>query len=84
MITSRFRELMVRGFSLSNKISFKEFNESEFDRWIEDCQNLLSACEPEPYFPIFPDRRHIEEIVFLLQKVSGEILRGHTQYTGIF
>ena len=83
MYSARFQDLMTEGYSLSNKLYFKEFDESEFEAWIEDCQSLLSCCEPEPYFPSCPDPRHIEEIVFLLLKVSDEILRGHIQYMGV-
>lgn len=80
---SRFQELMTTGYALANKLYFEEFDESEFDQWIEDCQSLLSCCEPEPHFPLNRDPRHIEEIVFLLLKVSGEILKGHIQYMGV-
>ena len=74
---------MTAGFSLSNKFYFGEWNPDEFKQWIEDCQTLLSYCEPEPHFPCFPDRRHIEEIVMLLQKVSSEISRGNIRYVGL-
>jgi hypothetical protein len=83
MYHSRFQELMTEGYALSNKLHFGEWNPDEFEAWIKDCQSLLSCCEPEPYFPSCPDRRHIEEIVFLLLKVSGEIVRGHIQYMGV-
>lgn len=81
---SRFQELMTQGFSLSNKFYFGEWNPDEFKQWIEDCQTLFSYCEPEPHFPLNLDPRHIEEIVFLLLKVSGEISRGKIQYVGLF
>ena len=84
MYSIRFQELMTKGHALANKLYFGEFNESEFQRWVQDCQHLLANCEPEPYFPCFPDHRHIEEIVFLLQKVLGEISRGQIEYVGIF
>lgn len=80
---ARFQELMTTGYALSNKLHFGEWNSDEFEQWIEDCENLLSSCEPEPHFLLNPDPRHIEEIVFLLLKVSGEILRGHIQYMGV-
>jgi hypothetical protein len=80
---SRFQELMTAGYSLSNKLHFGEWNPDEFEAWIEDCQNLLSACEPEPLLPLCPDRRHVEEVVFLLLKVSSEISRGKIQYLGL-
>jgi len=80
---SRFQELMTTGYALANKLYFKEFDESEFEQWIEDCDGLLSSCEPEPHFPLNPDPRHIEEIVFLLLKVSSEISRGEVEYLGI-
>ena len=83
MFTSRFQELMTQGYALANKLYFKEFDPHEFDLWIEDCQSLLSCCEPEPHFPLNRDPRHIEEIVFLLQKVWGEISRGEVEYLGI-
>jgi len=80
---ARFQELMTQGFSISNKIHFKEFDQHEFEAWVEACYSLIGACKPEPYFPCFPDHRHIEEIVFLLQKVLGEISRGQIEYVGI-
>ena len=83
MYHSQFQELMTTGYALANKLYFREFDESEFDQWIEDCQSLLSCCEPEPYFPSCPDHRHIEEIVMLLQKVSSEISSGEVEYLGI-
>ncbi|MGB6068408.1 MAG: hypothetical protein WBG50_26660 [Desulfomonilaceae bacterium] len=83
MYHSQFQELMTTGYALANRWYFKEFNESEFEAWIDECQSLLSSCEPEPYFPSCPDHRHIEEIVMLLQKVSSEISRGQVEYLGI-
>ncbi len=83
MITPRFQELMTRGYVLTNKIYFRELGPHEFDQWIRECRHLLSRCEPEPYFPWFPDHRHIEEIVFLLQKVWGQISRGQVEYMGL-
>jgi hypothetical protein len=80
---ARFQELMTEGYALSNKLHFGEWNPNEFDQWIEDCQSLLSCCEPEPHFPSSPDHRHIEEVVFLLLKVSGEISRGSIRYVGL-
>jgi len=75
---------MTRGFSLSNKLHFRQWNQHEFDEWIEDCQRLLSSCEPEPDgFPWFPDHRHIEEIVMLLGKTRSRISRGEITYVGI-
>ncbi len=85
MYYSRFQELMTTGYALSNKIYFKEFDPHEFDQWIEDCQRLLSSCEPEPEgFPWFPSPRHIEEIVMLLAKTGSRISRGEITYIGIF
>ncbi len=85
MYHSRFQELMTTGYALSNKLYFKEFDQHEFSQWIGDCERLLANCEPEPQgFPWCPDTRHIEEIVMLLQKVSGEILRGQVAVMGIF
>lgn len=84
MYTTRFQELMTQGYSLSNKYYFGEWNSDEFKAWIDQCQSLLASCEPEPAgFPWSPGPHHIEEIVFLLQKVSGEIVRGHIQYMGV-
>jgi hypothetical protein len=83
MNTARFQGLMTTGHALANKLYFKEFNESEFDQWIKDCQNLLACCEPEPYFPCFPDHRHIEEIVMLLAQTRSRISRGEISYTGV-
>lgn len=80
---ARFQELMTEGYSLSNKLFFREFDPHEFDLWIGACRSLLSLCEPEPYFPWNADPHHIEELVMLLLKVSGEIVRGHIQYMGV-
>ncbi len=85
MYYSRFQQLMTQGYSLANKWHFKEWNQHEFDQWIEDCQRLLSSCEPEPDgFPWFPDHRHIEEVVVLLSKTSSKISRGQIESTGLF
>ncbi len=85
MYSTRFHELMTRGFSLSNKIYFKEFDQHEFNQWIDDCKRLLAKCEPEPEgFPWFPDLRHIEEVVMLLAKTSSRISKGEITYIGIF
>ncbi len=83
MISPGFRELMTQGYALSNKMYFGEWNPDEFDQWIRDCRRLLSRCEPEPHLPWFPDPMHIEEIVMLLYKVSGEISRGKVEYLGV-
>ncbi len=84
MSSTRFQQLMTTGYALANKRYFKEWIQSEFDQWIEDCQSLLSSCEPEPHgFPWFPDHRHIEEIVMLLAKTSSKISRGQIEYTGL-
>ena len=84
MLALRIQELMIQGHALSNKFYFGQWNQGEFEAWVEACYSLISACKPEPYFPCFPDHRHIEEIVFLLQKVLGEISRGQIEYMGIF
>ena len=83
MITLRFRQLMTEGYGFANKWYFKEFNESEFQNWVQDCRNLLSRCEPEPYFPRFPDHGDIEEIVFLLAMTSSRISKGKIEYIGL-
>jgi hypothetical protein len=84
MYSARFQELVTRGYALATKIYFKELGPHEFDQWIEDCERLLAKCEPEPQgFPWSPGPRHIEEIVFLLQKVLGQISRREIQYMGI-
>jgi hypothetical protein len=75
---------MTQGFALSNKWNFRQWNQSEFEAWINDCRSLLSLCEPEPHFPYFPDHRHIEEIVMLLGAMSAKISRGQVDYMGIF
>jgi hypothetical protein len=76
---------MTTGYALVNKLYFEEFDESEFDAWIEDCHKILSACKPEPEgFPWSPDHRHIEEIVMLLSKTSSRISRGEIEYMGVF
>jgi hypothetical protein len=79
----RFQELMTRGYSIANKHHYRELGESEFEAWLYDCHRLLSRCEPEPRLPLCPDERHIEEIVMLLHKVQGQILRGQVEYLGI-
>ena len=84
MVTSRFQALMTTGYALANKWHFKEFDEHEFQAWIDQCQSLLSSCEPEPEgFPLCPDIRHIEEIVMLLSATSNKISRGEIEYMGI-
>ena len=85
MYSSRFQELMTEGYALSNKLYFKEFNQHEFNKWIDDCELLLAKCEPEPDgFPWCPDPRHIEEIVMLLSETSSKISKGEITYIGIF
>ena len=83
MYSTRFQELMTQGYSLSNKWYFKEWNQHEFDEWIEDCKNILSSCEPEPYFPWFPEPTHIEEIVMLLGRTRSKISKGEITYVGL-
>lgn len=83
MYNTRFQELMTRGYALRNKIRFEQWNPDEFDRWIEECLGLLSCCEPEPYFPLFPDHEHIEVIVMLLSATMGKISRREIQYLGL-
>jgi hypothetical protein len=84
MYSARFQKLMTTGYGLASKLHFKELAPREFDQWVQDCRSLLSKCEPEPDgFPWWPDERHIEEIVFLLQKVLGQISRREIQYMGI-
>lgn len=83
MITLRFQHLMTQGFGISNKVHFNELEEGEFDAWVSECRSLLSGCEPQPQgFPACPDYRHIQEIVFLLQKVMDEIAGDKTEYFG--
>ena len=84
MYHARFQALMTTGYALANKLYFEEFDESEFDQWIEDCQTLLSSCEPEPDgFPLCPTIGHIEEVVMLLSATWSKISRGEIQYTGL-
>lgn len=84
-MTARFQQLMAVGFSLSNKWHFKQWDQDEFEDWLQDCRSLLALCEPEPDgFPWCPDHRNIEEIVFFLQKVGSDISKGHIQYMGLF
>ena len=80
---ARFQELMTQGFSLANKLYFKEFNENEFHRWVEDCERLLANCEPQPAFPWFPTYQHIEEIVMLLSDTRHKIFRREVYYMGL-
>lgn len=80
----KFQELMTKGFSLSNKWYFREWNQREFEDWIEGCRSLLSYCDPEPMLPWYPDQRHIEEIVAILGETRHKISRGEIEYTGLF
>jgi len=80
---ARFQNLINQGFSIANKWYFKEFDESEFEAWIEACRDLLSDCEPEPAFPWFPNVQHIEEIVMLLSETRHKIFRRETYYMGL-
>ncbi len=83
MYSRRFQELMTQGYSLANKWYFKEWIQSEFDEWIDECRSLLACCEPEPHFPWFPEPTHIEEIVMLLAATRSRISRGQTEYAGV-
>lgn len=83
MYSARFQDLMTEGYSLSNKLFFKEFDHHEFDLWIGACRSLLSLCEPEPYFPWNADPHHIEELVMLLSKTWSRISKGEIEYMGI-
>lgn len=84
MITTRFRQLMTQGYGLANKLYFEECDPYEFGKWAEDCQRLLSRCEPEPEgFPWFPSYRHIEEIIMVLSATRARISRGEIEYVGI-
>jgi len=83
MFNARFQDLMIQGFSISNKIYFKEFDQHEFEVWITECRSLLSLCEPEPYFPWSLDPHHIEELVMLLMHTLHQICRGEIEYQGI-
>ena len=49
---ARFQELMTTGYALANKLYFKEFDESEFERWIEDCQSLLVILRAGAILPV--------------------------------
>ncbi|MGB6068799.1 MAG: hypothetical protein WBG50_28650 [Desulfomonilaceae bacterium] len=79
----KFQELMTKGFSLSNKWYFREWNQREFDGWIEDCKDILSCCEPEPELPWFTGPQHIEEIVMTLGETRRKISHGEIEYTGL-
>jgi hypothetical protein len=80
---ARFQELMTQGHSLSNKFYFGQWNQDEFERWLDDCHNLLSSCEPEPQLPWFPNVQHIEEIVMLLWETRHKIFRREVYYMGL-
>ena len=83
MYSIRFQELMTKGYTLANKLYFGEFNECEFQRWVQDCQHLLANCEPEPPFPYFPNVNHIEEIVMILMFTLRKIVHGEVEYQGL-
>ena len=54
MFTSHIQGLMTRGHSLSNKLRFGELRQGEFETWVNECYDIVSACKPEPEFPYFP------------------------------
>ena len=83
MYSARFQDLMTQGYSLSNKLYFKEFDPHEFDLWIGACRSLLSLCEPEPYFPWNAGPYHIEELVMLLLETRHKISKGEITYIGL-
>jgi hypothetical protein len=80
----KFQDLMTRGFSLSNKLYYKELSQSEFDKWTQECKDILSCCEPEPGFPWYPRPENIEEIVMTLGQIRSKISRGEIEYTSLF
>jgi len=83
MLSSRIHELMTQGYALSSKYYFGQWNQSEFEGWVEECYDIVAACTPEPEFPYFPDHRNIEEIVLILMHTLHRILRGETKYQGL-
>jgi len=84
MLSSRVQELMTKGYALSNKFRFRQWNEDEFEKWIDSCYDIIAACKPEPYFPCFPDYRHIEEIAMILMHTLRKISKGEIEYQGLF
>ena len=83
MITSHIQGLMTGGYSLSNKLRFGELRQGEFETWVNECYDIISACKPEPYFPCFPDYGHIEEIVMILMFTLRKIVHGEIEYQGL-
>ena len=83
MLTSQVQELMTQGYALSNKFHFGQWNQGEFEAWVNECYDIIAACEPELYFPLFPDHRHIEEIVLILMVTSRKISHGEIEYQGL-
>ena len=83
MLASRIQELMTQGYALSNKLRFGELRQVEFETWVNECYDIISACKPEPCFPSLPDHRHIEEIVMILMHTLHRILRGEIEYQGL-
>ena len=76
MYSIRFQELMTKGYALSNKFHFGQWNEDEFQAWVEDCYDIVAACKPEPCFPSLPDHRHIEEIVMFAHAHTTQDVKG--------
>jgi len=83
MLSSRIHELMTQGYALSNKFRFGEWNQGEFEAWVEECYDIVAACKPEPYFPCSPTVGHIEEIVSILMVTSRKIFHGEIEYQGL-
>ena len=83
MFTSHIQGLMTRGHSLSNKLRFGELRQGEFETWVNECYDIISACKPEPAFRAFPDYGHIEEIVMILMHTLRNIVQGEIEYQGL-
>ena len=83
MLTSRIQELMTKGYALSNKFRFGQWNQEEFETWVNECYEIIAACKTEPYFPCFPDHRNVEEIVMILMVTTRKISHGEIQYQGL-
>ncbi|HTY23521.1 MAG TPA: hypothetical protein VMC85_10350 [Desulfomonilaceae bacterium] len=77
------QRLITQGFSMSKEMSLKEVDHHEFTAWMKECRNLLSLCQPEPYFPRNLDPSRIEELVMLLSDTRHKIFKGEIECQGL-
>ena len=83
LMYARCQMLIGQGFSISKKISLEEFDRHEFKEWTKECMNLLSQCQPEPYFPQNLHPSQIEGLVMLLSDTRHKIFKGKIEYRGL-